>query len=336
MSPKLRMVVAGLVALTLGSLSACGDDDKEKSSESPSASSPPTSTSSPSPSPSPTSTPTFRPTYGPIAEYLDEYLPKKFPVRDRYVQEVTTFDQDDFFAATCIFVDNTQLRGASRRNQVNRIANDFPGKYNDDEVLAEVLLDAIIEGCWETGLAERPWMFDPQDYGKFRDVLDALNDAGFGHSYIERAQTPEPPVADSCRAISGEKPGNFFYRSDRRSWMKVLTKQGANEWGWTERQATRFVDVVFEACLKTGHSKPYVPPVPSIGNGIWTIGRDKPPGTYRSNGVSSNCYWAIYRSGSNGQDIIANDLPSGGFPTVTLSLGQDFDTDGCGVWKKIG
>jgi hypothetical protein len=73
----------------------------------------------------------------------------------------------------------------------------------------------------------------------------------------------------------------------------------------------------------------------SIGTGIWTVGVDVEPGTYRTaEAITGYCYWAIYRSGSNGDDIVENDGPKGGFPTVTLSAGQDFENSGCGTFVK--
>ncbi len=73
----------------------------------------------------------------------------------------------------------------------------------------------------------------------------------------------------------------------------------------------------------------------SIGEGIWTVGIDIEPGTYRTaDPLAGYCYWAIYRSGTNGDDIIENDGPEGGFPTVTLSEGQDFENHGCGTFVK--
>ena len=63
-------------------------------------------------------------------------------------------------------------------------------------------------------------------------------------------------------------------------------------------------------------------------------GVDIAPGTYRSTAdVGSRCYWAILASGTNGDDIIANDIPGGGRPTVTLAEGQDFETKRCGTWE---
>ena len=73
----------------------------------------------------------------------------------------------------------------------------------------------------------------------------------------------------------------------------------------------------------------------SVGQGVWTVGVDIEPGTYRTDApVSGQCYWGIYRSGSNGSDIIDNDIVSGGFPTVTLSAGQDFENSRCGTFVK--
>ena len=73
----------------------------------------------------------------------------------------------------------------------------------------------------------------------------------------------------------------------------------------------------------------------SIGTGIWTVGVDIEPGTYRTaEALTGYCYWAIYTSGTNGDDIIQNDGPEGGFPTVTLSVGQDFENSDCGTFIK--
>lgn len=73
----------------------------------------------------------------------------------------------------------------------------------------------------------------------------------------------------------------------------------------------------------------------TITEGTWTVGVDIQPGTYRASAnVSSSCYWGIYRTGSNGSDIIENDIVNGGRPSVTLSAGQDFTTTRCGSWLR--
>ena len=73
----------------------------------------------------------------------------------------------------------------------------------------------------------------------------------------------------------------------------------------------------------------------TISEGTWTVGVDIQPGKYRTKAaVTTTCYWGIYKSGTNGDVIIQNDIVTGGVPSVTLSAGQDFDNSGCGDWVK--
>jgi hypothetical protein len=73
----------------------------------------------------------------------------------------------------------------------------------------------------------------------------------------------------------------------------------------------------------------------TINEGTWAVGVDVQPGTYRTkDAVSGHCYWGIY-SDANGRNIVANDIVTGGRPTVTLKNGQFFKNDGCGDWGKV-
>ncbi|MET3934918.1 hypothetical protein [Arthrobacter sp. OAP107] len=73
----------------------------------------------------------------------------------------------------------------------------------------------------------------------------------------------------------------------------------------------------------------------SVSDGTWTVGKDIAAGTYRATAdVGSSCYWGIYETGSNGGNIIENDLPGGGRPSVALSAGQDFKSSRCGTWTR--
>lgn len=74
-------------------------------------------------------------------------------------------------------------------------------------------------------------------------------------------------------------------------------------------------------------------PVTVIDDGTWTVGVDIVAGTYRAVGAGADCYWAILKSGTNGSDIVNNGL-GGGNLTVTLKVGQDFETKRCGTWNK--
>lgn len=71
------------------------------------------------------------------------------------------------------------------------------------------------------------------------------------------------------------------------------------------------------------------------GSGIFLVGEDIQPGTYRGDGSSGTCYWArLSGTGGGLGDIIANDLPAG--PTVVTISPSDvaFETSGCADWVR--
>lgn len=72
----------------------------------------------------------------------------------------------------------------------------------------------------------------------------------------------------------------------------------------------------------------------SFGEGVWPVGDDVSSGTYRVfNEVGEYCYWSI-NSYPGSDDIVQNDIVTGGIPTVRLSAGQEFESNGCGIWLR--
>lgn len=72
-----------------------------------------------------------------------------------------------------------------------------------------------------------------------------------------------------------------------------------------------------------------------VTDGTWSVGSDVQSGTYRTtDAVASDCYWKITAGGSNGSDILENDIPGGGYPVVTVQDGQVFTSARCGTWAK--
>lgn len=72
------------------------------------------------------------------------------------------------------------------------------------------------------------------------------------------------------------------------------------------------------------------------GDGVYLVGTDFPPGTYRGNVDSGSCYWARLSGTSGGfEDIIANGNVSG--PTVVTIDDGDvaFETTRCGEWTIV-
>ncbi|MDY0910894.1 hypothetical protein [Microbacterium sp. CFBP9034] len=74
----------------------------------------------------------------------------------------------------------------------------------------------------------------------------------------------------------------------------------------------------------------------SFADGGYIVGVSIEPGRYRTTTATSSCYWGVYASGTNKDDIVANDFGTAGTAEVTLSIGQDFESDSCGEWTKVG
>jgi hypothetical protein len=80
------------------------------------------------------------------------------------------------------------------------------------------------------------------------------------------------------------------------------------------------------------------PGAPIIDDGIFIVGQDLAPGTWRSTGGSGFGCYAARLSGFGGtlNEIIANDLTTDGGLIVTVA-GSDkgFETTGCGTWTRL-
>lgn len=71
----------------------------------------------------------------------------------------------------------------------------------------------------------------------------------------------------------------------------------------------------------------------TIGDGVWTAGKDMDAGTYRPiSEVSSSCYIAVYNPGERRfSNMVWNDNPYGGFPEIQLKDGQQVSIEYCGT-----
>lgn len=82
-------------------------------------------------------------------------------------------------------------------------------------------------------------------------------------------------------------------------------------------------------------------PAGQIGPGVWLVGSDVAPGTYRSSGASGDryCMWSRHSSAAGGSmdDILASDGQRGaGQMIVTIQSGDAlFRTNGCAPFVKV-
>lgn len=70
------------------------------------------------------------------------------------------------------------------------------------------------------------------------------------------------------------------------------------------------------------------------GDGLFTVGLEISAGKWRSDGTGDSCYWKISPDGDPDK-ILSNHFGNAG-GTVTLKAGQEFESDRCGNWTKVG
>ncbi|MFC5722123.1 hypothetical protein ACFP1Z_18315 [Streptomyces gamaensis] len=73
------------------------------------------------------------------------------------------------------------------------------------------------------------------------------------------------------------------------------------------------------------------------GNGMYKVGVDIAPGTYRAEGNKSGCYWERDKNALHESDSVeANDNVTGSAVVTVTSQDAYFKTQGCADWKKTG
>jgi hypothetical protein len=81
------------------------------------------------------------------------------------------------------------------------------------------------------------------------------------------------------------------------------------------------------------------PAGPITENGIYIVGKDIAPGTWRSDGGGGSSCYVARLSGFGGtlDEVIANDLTTEGGLVFTIAASdRGFETAGCGTWTKVG
>lgn len=162
---------------------------------------------------------------------------------------------------------------------------------------------------------------------------------------------PDPKASEAYRSMADEKAGAESERDSLRSdYDSLKSDYAVLQSGIADKEAkvhARETEVgKAEAAVKTAEAavKKREEAVTAaekekaantVSDGTWTVGKDIAAGTYRATAdVGSSCYWGIYETGSNGSNIIENDIPGGGRPAVALSAGQDFKSSRCGTWTR--
>ena len=78
-----------------------------------------------------------------------------------------------------------------------------------------------------------------------------------------------------------------------------------------------------------------------IGPGVWVVGEDVKPGTYRAEGQpdedgDASCYWALLSATGGDDNIIDNQRVDGEGQSIVeiTKKAKYFETDGCTPWVR--
>jgi hypothetical protein len=89
---------------------------------------------------------------------------------------------------------------------------------------------------------------------------------------------------------------------------------------------------VFDSALRATSTRTTLP-----GNGVYLVGAEFVPGTYRSSGNTAACYWQRSRSADGAADTIITNGIAKGAPTVTIDRSDAiFGTSRCNPWTRVG
>jgi hypothetical protein len=158
-------------------------------------------------------------------------------------------------------------------------------------------------------------------------------------SELEDAQAMIATLREDLDAAEQEVADRLEELQAKQSELSAVREGDAGSAEEIARLEDRVAELESKLIDAREEAQAAAPPVPGpkriITDGVWKVGEEIAPGTYRAPG-GGGCYWARL-SGFSGDldDIIAN----GGFSknqTITISSSDaGFETKGCGTWTRI-
>lgn len=174
-----------------------------------------------------------------------------------------------------------------------------------------------------------PYVFPPEVL-----LQDALDEAGLTYDYasalvlcdlLRSGGLPADPATGS----RGQTPGEYLAETED------VGSGSENEQaiGLAIQYLCPGQQYAFDNAKSGNYS--VAPPLAQFGPGVWVVGEDIQPGTYRTQGQVSDCYWARLTAGG---DIIDNSFISAALQAIVIVQPSDalVESSGCGTWTKDG
>ncbi|WP_052336335.1 hypothetical protein [Nocardioides alkalitolerans] len=166
---------------------------------------------------------------------------------------------------------------------------------------------------------------DPTDSAEYREAASELADSQGEiaqlEASLEDAEGAADDAADELQTAMGDLPEREQALEDGAAW--IAERDAALDVAEAEVVSRETAVGVIEETIAANTFS---------GNGLYIVGDDIQPGTYRTEG-GAGCYWERL-SGLSGEfdDLIANEFAEGP-QAVTISSGdRAFSTQGCAEW----
>jgi hypothetical protein len=185
-------------------------------------------------------------------------------------------------------------------------------------IAAAAAVAGIILGSAIAGGAEAPEPADPTESDEYKALSTELDQT---QAQLDDAQAQ----LHDAQSQLGDLPAAKEKLKEGRAALKDRTAQVAAR----EAAVKRATAAVRARERKVGIVERQVAANTIPGEGIFKVGTDMKPGTYRSAG-KRGCYYAVLNSPDTFDIATNNNVDGPAF--VSVSLGQYFQTQGCADW----
>lgn len=183
-------------------------------------------------------------------------------------------------------------------------------------IAVAALLVGIMLGSASSGAA------DPRDSSEYRALSDDLETT---QAELDTAEDELAAAEDELRDIAGDLPA----REDAVNEAEEALKAREAAVKKSEAELRRAEKAIAKRERAVGIAEKEIANNTIPGDGVFEVGADMKPGTYKSAG-SGGCYYAVLGD-ANGNNIKSNNITDGP-ATASVSAGEYFESTRCADW----
>ncbi len=178
------------------------------------------------------------------------------------------------------------------------------------------MVTGLVIGAASAGVA------DPQDSAEYQTLNQKLSET---QADLDDSQDELAATEKELQQVAGDVPAREKAVVDAEDALKTREKAVAK----SEAGLRRAEKAVSRRERAVGIAEKQIANNTIPGDGVFEVGVDMKPGTYKTGG-SGNCYYAVLAD-ANGNNIKSNNITAGP-ATVSVVAGDYFETTRCADW----